>query len=234
MKLGAEPKRLAILGGLALVAGYFVYTSVFSSEGAPPGQPRGATGRAVPELAAPPEPERAASRSGARLASRSALQEFRPSLKPRRGSGAPDLGSIDPTLRLDLLAKLQDVTLEGGQRSLFEFSAEPPKTPEPKVIPKTPAEIAKALTEKMNEAKAADPNRKPPAPPIALRFFGYAQARQGTKRAFFLDGDDILVGSEGDILKKRYKVVRIGVNSVVMEDVEGKNEQTLPLEAQIG
>ena len=64
---------------------------------------------------------------------------------------------------------------------------------------------------------------------------GYTTAtRQGNRRAFFLDGDEILVASEGEVLKKRYRVVRIGVNSVVLEDIEFKAERTLPLEPQVG
>ena len=35
---------------------------------------------------------------------------------------------------------------------------------------------------------------------------------------------------EGEIIKRRYKVVRVGINSLVVEDVEFKNEQTLPLQ----
>jgi len=46
---------------------------------------------------------------------------------------------------------------------------------------------------------------------------------------FFLDGEDILTANEGEVLKKKYKVVRIGVNSVVMEDIDTKSQQTLPL-----
>jgi len=38
------------------------------------------------------------------------------------------------------------------------------------------------------------------------------------------------VAEEGEIIKKRYKVVRIGVNSVVMEDTQFNNTQTLPLQ----
>ena len=73
------------------------------------------------------------------------------------------------------------------------------------------------------------------SPPIPLRFYGYTtQARQGAKRAFFLDGEDILVASEGDVVKKRYRVVRIGVNSVLVEDLEFKQQQTLPLVAEAG
>ena len=47
--------------------------------------------------------------------------------------------------------------------------------------------------------------------------------------AFFLDGDEISVAAEGDTVKKRYRVVRIGVNSVLMEDMESKRQQSLPL-----
>ena len=55
------------------------------------------------------------------------------------------------------------------------------------------------------------------------------------KRAFFLDGEDIIIAGEGDLIKKRYKIVRIGVNSAVVEDTEFKsnNQQTLPLEAEM-
>ncbi len=63
-----------------------------------------------------------------------------------------------------------------------------------------------------------------------MKYYGYSTTRgDNRKRAFFLDGDNILVGAEGDMVTKRYKVVRIGVNSVVMEDTQFKHEQTLPL-----
>jgi hypothetical protein len=65
-------------------------------------------------------------------------------------------------------------------------------------------------------------------PPIPLKFYGYS-AKGGTKRAFFLDGDDIQVAGENELIKNRYKVIRIGVNSVVVEDTQNKHEQTLPL-----
>jgi hypothetical protein len=55
---------------------------------------------------------------------------------------------------------------------------------------------------------------------------------QGNKRAFFAEGDDIFIATEGELVKKRYRIVRIGVNSVVVEDMQFKNQQTLPLEAQ--
>jgi hypothetical protein len=115
-----------------------------------------------------------------------------------------------------------------GDRSLFEFVAPPlPKTPEPKIVPKP-------IQTMVPPPAPTEAERKPP-PPITLKFFGYTTAtRQGNRRAFFLDGDEILVASEGEVLKKRYRVVRIGVNSVVLEDIEFKAERTLPLEPQVG
>jgi hypothetical protein len=45
-----------------------------------------------------------------------------------------------------------------------------------------------------------------------------------------MDGDEIYVAAEGEMVKKRYRVVRIDANSVIMEDTQFKNNrQTLPL-----
>ena len=164
-------------------------------------------------------------------ASRNTTRDFRPSLRSRRTSDGPDPMSIDPTLRLDLLAKLRDVQVDGVTRNLFEFSKAPlPKAPEPKILPKP------VNTPKPSAAKPAKPRTvKPPPPPINLKFYGYiSQARSSAKRAFFLDGEDIFVAGEGDIIQKRYKVVSIGNNSAVVEDTEHDNQQTLTLVEQRG
>ncbi len=48
---------------------------------------------------------------------------------------------------------------------------------------------------------------------------------------FLTQGDDIFVAAEGDIVNRRYKVMRINANSVEIEDVLGNNRQTIPLSA---
>jgi hypothetical protein len=78
----------------------------------------------------------------------------------------------------------------------------------------------------------AGPPPAPKAPPIPLKFYGFTAARAGAKRAFFLENEDVYVANEGEIVKKRYKVVRINMNSVVMEDTEFKQQQTIPLTEQ--
>jgi hypothetical protein len=229
MKLGAEPKKVAALAVLLLLAAYFIYTNVFSSQPVPPASSAQRRTQAAPRKDAVPELGRPAPRPEVRSSTQSTqstLQEFKPSLKLRKSGESGDLSSIDATLRLDLLAKLQEVRLGGGGRSLFEFSTPPPaRTPEPKVIPKP-------LPPPDNPPEET---RKPAPPRIPLKFFGFTTPfRQSSRRAFFLDGDEILVASEGDVLKRRYRVVRISEKSVVMEDLDYKAEQTLPLEPQVG
>ncbi|PYT34879.1 MAG: hypothetical protein DMG58_03725 [Acidobacteria bacterium] len=230
MKLGAERKKVAFLVVLTGAAAYLLYSNVFSSapgsgsSGSPrPTAARPANSDARPQQAAAPAPTTSAA-SGQKAASRRTSQEFRP---PWKRKTAIETSSIDPKLRLDLLAKVQAVELGPAERNLFQFgvAAAPalPKEPPP-IIPKTPDDIRR---EQEEAAKAAAP---PPPPPIPLKYYGYtAQRVDGHKRAFFLDGDDIFVAAEGDMVKRRYKIVRIGVNSAVVEDTQLNNTQTLPL-----
>jgi len=228
LELGTEPKKVAIAGGLFVVAAYLMYSNVFSGgpQSAPVSTPAPvAAPKPVTELPAPPAPN-------PRRSAASASTEFRPSLKPRRPEDRVDPAKIDPTLRLDLLAKLQSVGLSGGERSLFDFgAAPPPKLPEPKILPKKKGtETAKMPEVSPEPVKPVEPP-KPPPPPIPFKFYGYIAAPQGShKRAFFLQGEDIFVAGEGEMIKARFKIVRIGINSAVVEDTQYKHQQTLPLE----
>ena len=238
--LGAEPKKVIGLGALVLLGAYFYFSG---SSGAPAGKPSSSSASSRPAAQAAPEPLKkmtARTLSKARGTQRSSgggsFLEFRPSLKPRK-DGEVDRASIDPTLRLDRLEKLRAIGFAGGMRSLFESSQgqaalvaikEPPK-----IIVQRPVYGPPQLQKEVAAVKPPEP----PPPPIALKFYGFISPRSsGTKRAFFLDGDDIIVASEGQLVKSRYRIVRIGVNSAVVEDTQFKNnQQTLPLvEEQIG
>jgi hypothetical protein len=228
---GAEPKKLALLGLFIIIGIWVWYLNRTPSEST------GSTRTTVTPGASPSVSRTAASRPNARLNRRTArgqssLQEFRPSLKRKSGEEI-DRSNIDPTLRLDLLEKLQNVKMEGGTRSLFEASSAPVELAKlvkepPKVIPKIVGPMPAPAPVKPVEA---------PPPPIPLKFYGFISPRKsGSKRAFFLDGEDIIVATEGQLIKNRYKIVRIGVNSAVVEDTQVKNnQQTLPLvEEQTG
>ncbi|HUS05215.1 MAG TPA: hypothetical protein VMZ52_02895 [Bryobacteraceae bacterium] len=233
MTLGAEPKKVVVLIVLGAVAVIVLWVNVFSSADVPAAPARPAVSRpAAPAVGASAPPQNAIVNRTSRTR---ALQEFRPSLKPKKPEDRPDPMAIDPTLRLDLLAKLQKVTVEGNHRNLFDMGQAPPpkgaaqdkdksKTPAPSPILPAPAATAPVT-----------PAAPPPPPKIPLKFYGYVNpSAQPGKRAFFLDGEDVHVVTEGEIVKRRYKIVRIGINSVVVEDTENKNQQTIPLEETPG
>jgi hypothetical protein len=227
--VGAEPKKIAILGGLVVVLGGVYWMNRTDSDAPASAPSPAAVAPVVPKMPAVPQrtqaspggPRRSPANSGSRV-----VQDFRPSLKLPEGM---DISRIDPSLRLDLLAKARSAEGSGGSRSLFEFGQAPAPPPPPvkAVVPTAPPKPAD------DEAKAATPPgppKPPPPPPITLKFYGYAgTAQSGQRRAFFLDGEDIFVAGENELVRGRYKIIRIGVNSAVVEDTVNKNQQTLPL-----
>jgi hypothetical protein len=221
-----------ILSGLLLVAAYFFYTNVLSTPGEEASAPRPAAQpvRATTPVRAPKQSEAESLTAPPKelTAGKSAPREFRPSLKAKKGE---DRGALDPTLRLDLLEKLAAVKVERIERSLFDFGpveAPKPKLPEPKI------EVKKAVARMIGPElppPPPPPQVKPPPPPITLKFYGNAlPARGGAKRVFCQQGDDILVPAEGEVILRRYKIVKINVNTVLVEDLDYKNQQTITIE----
>lgn len=225
MKLGADPKKVKFLGGLVVVALIVFYFNVIDSG------PDSGTGVNLPAARPNGVSPSGGSATAARTPAARRSTEFRPTLK-RPSDEVLDPAKIDPTLRLDLLSKLQTVTFNGNGRNIFEFGTAPPppipesaKKPEPKIIPQSAASTPPPPVTPA----------KPQAPPIPLKFYGYISTPRGVaKRGFFLDGEDIVVASEGDTIKQRYKVVRIGLNNVDMEDTQFHQQQTLRLEEPPG
>lgn len=77
---------------------------------------------------------------------------------------------------------------------------------------------------------------------IPLKYYGYVKPSQtqpvpkqpntvSNNRGFFLDGDNVLVASEGEVLKQRYLVVELTPNSARLEDTQLRQGQTLPVVA---
>ncbi len=230
-KVGGSKKQLMWLGGLVvvLIGVYFM-----NREPAAPTQPATRITVAAPSIARQgPIVKDASSSSGPKLATRSGshTDDFRPSIKLPEGI---DVTKIDPRLKTELLAKLQKVQLEGGSRSVFDWG-QAPVPPPPKVAPIKPevlAEQKKKADEAIAYAKEHPP--KPVPPPIPLKFYGYANRLSGPARqAFFLDGDDIQIKGENDVIRGRYKIIRIGINSAVVEDLQNHDQQTLPLVAEL-
>ncbi len=238
LKLGAEPKKVLILGGLLVVAAGVYFWGPSGSDA-----PAGAT----KSVAAPPKSVRQvlqipqqvvesettpSTKGGAAASGKAASRDFKPSMKRKLGE-TTDPEKFDPTLRTDLLDKLASVGMERVERSLFDFSvAAAPKVllPEPKIVVKPEKRMVGPAPPPPPPVPSAA-LVKPPPPPIPLKFYGRAlPLRGGVKRVFCLLNDEVAIPAEGDILQKRYKIQRIMPTSVVVEDMTFAHQQTLPIE----
>lgn len=129
--------------------------------------------------------------------------------------------NLDPTLRLSLLRSSEGVKYEGTGRNIFRAHAEEP----------LPQAHGKVLTDKKPEPQLPPP--PPGPPPINLKFYGFAnKPGETTKKVFLSEGDNIFIAGEGDVVDRRYRVVKIGQNSVEIEDLLNNNKQTIPLSSQ--
>jgi hypothetical protein len=126
--------------------------------------------------------------------------------------------SLDPTLNLHQLATTEQIKYEGSGRNIFVAQADV-------VIPKVIG------------APNTDPASRPyvppavaAAPPIPLKFFGFANHPGEPKKIFLSKGDDVFIAGEGEIVDRRYKIVRISTTSVEIQDVVGSGPpQSIPL-----
>lgn len=122
----------------------------------------------------------------------------------------------DPTLRMDLLERIHKQEYAGRHRNIF--SAEP--------LPPPPSAMKTNLP-------PPPPMPPPPPPPLEVpaTFFGYSTNPQtGKRRAFFTNSDDVFVVDEGGTLLNRFRVLKIGNNSVDLEEISSGRRATLTLE----
>ena len=127
---------------------------------------------------------------------------------PAKSTRQPAGENLDPTLRLDLLATSEKTQYEGAGRNIFVSQREDVDIPKPvapaNVDPAPPAYVPPAVT---------------PPPPIPLKFYGFANSPGEPKKVFLKNGDDVFVAGEGEIVDRRYKVIRISATSVEIQDM---------------
>jgi hypothetical protein len=51
----------------------------------------------------------------------------------------------------------------------------------------------------------------------------------GKRQAFLLQGEDVYLAAEGDIVARKYRIVSIGATNIQVEDLVNQDTQTLPL-----
>jgi hypothetical protein len=204
VKLGTENRKTvilaAVLGGLAILTALYEF---------------------MPTSSTIASTETATSSSGGPAAAPESVRP-RPFGHHSAGSAdkkAPAPQNLDPTLQLQRLATIEQIKYEGSGRNIFVSQAEV-------VIPKPRGNGTIDIKK--------DPIYTAPAvmapPPIPLKFFGFANQPGEAKKVFLSKGEDVFIAGEGEIIDRRYKVVRISPTSVEVQDVVGSGPpQSLPL-----
>ena len=107
------------------------------------------------------------------------------------------------------------------ERNLFAFRARAPR-PQPQreeVSVPTTAPVV--------------PSGPPPPPPIPLKFIGVLERARTGRVAILSDGrGSTFHAREGEDIDGRYRVVRIGADSIELSYVDGRGRQTLRLSGQ--
>jgi hypothetical protein len=205
VKLGTENRKQIIVAGVLGV----VLLIVIAYEFMPSSSTIASTtpSSTVDPLAAPIVPARSAGHQAA----------------PVKAKKQTPAQSLDPTLHLKLLAATEAIKYDGSGRNIFISQQE--DVPIPKVI--GPAATDHGMGAGNN---TYTPPAPPPATPIPLKFFGFASRPGEPKKIFLIKGEDTFIAGEGEIVDRRYKVVKISPTSVDIQDVVGSGPpQNIPL-----
>lgn len=106
-----------------------------------------------------------------------------------------------------------------GDRDVFDFG-KPPPTPEPPPI-----------VNAADLAPTPEPLPTPtPLPPLTVKYMGSVENGKGVKVALFVtDKKEVLAGQVGETVMNRFRVMKIGFESVDVQQVGFDQVQRLPL-----
>jgi hypothetical protein len=148
-----------------------------------------------------------------------------PTSNTQRNGSRGSRNELTPAQELDV--RLEALTAsrpdpQAAERNPFRFRPAPPP-PEPATPPPLP-----------DPGPVAAPEPQGP-PPIPLKFIGIVESPRAGKIAALTDGKVVMYGREGDTIEGRYRIVRIGAESITMEHWngrEGQGRQTIRLSGQ--
>ncbi len=132
-------------------------------------------------------------------------------------------GPIDPA-RLDVhleVLQAERPSATEAERNPFRFKPAPPP-PAPPPVASKPAPIVPPAP--------VGPPPPPPPPPITVKFIGLLDLADGSRIAVFTDcsaGRRQSQAREGGTVDGRYRLVKIGRESVVIEHLDGRGRTTL-------
>jgi len=126
----------------------------------------------------------------------------------------PESRIPDADLRLQSLEPSPETTVGEIGRNIFEYGHRPAP----------PGPVAQVKQE-----DTAPPPPPPPPPPV--RFYGFAEgSASGNRRVFLTDGEGVFVAKQGDVILRRYRLTRIGNDSIDIEEISGANRWTVKME----
>jgi hypothetical protein len=220
MKSGAENRKKTIMAGgfgaVALCCVIYMYNALYG----------GAPNPAATQIAAA---------TPAPVAAKGATKSVQPAQGGTGLGAAPGIAakkmastssSLDPTLDESAMLRTESLVYSGTGRNIFSLVYVPP-------APKMPTNVPSA---RPNGPVGPLPPPPPPptcppsCPPISLKFFGVETRSSGLRQAFLLQGSDVYLASQGDIVARKYRIVSITANSIQVEDLTNHNTQTLPLQ----
>lgn len=106
------------------------------------------------------------------------------------------------------------------RRNPFEFGSSAPPAPRPTAPVGPPS----------SPAAPGGPSPSAGVPPIPLKFIGIIEApEQAQKIAVLRDDRGVYRGKEGETIEGRYRILRIGGESIEMSYLDGRGRQTIRL-----
>jgi hypothetical protein len=144
-----------------------------------------------------------------------------PSAPARAGRAARERVAEIP--RIDL-ARLTGTRTQAkvGRRDLFAFgaAARTPGAGQGSSAPPTPA----------TPPPEAIPTGPPPPPPLTIKYIGNLESKAGLKVAVLLtDRREVLTGQVGELVANRFRIVKIGLESVDIEEIADGRVRRIPL-----
>lgn len=155
-------------------------------------------------------------------ASRSATTGARDS---QRSRGASRLPRID-------LARLAAAPKPAalGARDPFDYGPPPRRAASAASAEETPPPAPVATPP---PSVATGPPPEPPPPPLTLKYVGSLRSDAGLQVAVLLtDRDEVLTGRAGEVVAHRYRIVKIGLESVDLQELGTDRTRRLPLKGR--
>jgi hypothetical protein len=137
---------------------------------------------------------------------------------------------LPPVSRIDL-ARLEKARteVEVGRRDLFTYGPldpggyEAPPEAAPPPVPRTTPPPTTGPSGGRGAGQAS-------LPPLNLKFIGSVGNAQGVKVAVLVtESNEVLTGQPGEVVANRYRIARIGIESVDLEDVGTGQFRRIPL-----